>query len=530
MKRIPGTAYAVLLCVLIGLALAPGCSRSGDTAASSPGKKGGEAAHDYNVLLITLDTTRVDYLSCYDSSKGELTPNIDAIAADGVRFDFAIAQSSGTPMSHASILTGLNPYQHGVRVISAAGGYKLKSGIPTLATILSEHGWNTAAFLSAFTVSEYYDFNRGFDTYDNGLTQSPESIVREDRGGRMRWEQDKHQRRSDTTINQALTWLSTPRQKPFFLWIHLWDPHDRMILPPEEFLEPFLKPGLTEEEVKRAIYAAEIQFVDLQIGRLMTMLKERGWYEKTLIAIVADHGQGLGQHNWWSHRLLYQEDIHVPMILRGPDWPRKRTVDELVRTIDIAPTVLECLGIKAPLKPEGVSLLALMEGREIEPRMAYSDQIIEYDMVGIQIAEQRPKDNLSYCAMDRTWKLIYRYTYPEYSELFNVREDPHELKNVAAEHPEELRRLKQYLDECGGYVTAPFTELELPDERILNSLEALGYAGGSGDDDPEESTADKPAAAPPAAESQPTTRPCSQPTTQPVESESNAPKVEPIGP
>lgn len=484
-------------CTAVLLFLPTGCSKSDHSEGAGIA---GQSVKDYNVLLITLDTTRVDYLSCYDSSKGELTPNIDAVAADGVRFEFAIAQSAGTPMSHASILTGLNPYRHGVRVISAAGGYKLKPGLPTLATILAERGWHTGAFLSAFTVSEYYDFNRGFATFDNGLTQNPESIVVDDKGGRKRWDQDKHQRRSDVTVRQALTWLGLPRTTPFFLWIHLWDPHDRMILPPEEVVKPFIKPGMSPEETKRAIYAAEVFFVDQQLGRVFALLREKDWYERTLIVIVADHGQGLGQHDWWAHRLLYQEGIHVPLILRGPDWPKGRVAPELVRTTDILPTVLESLGINPPGGLDGLGLNELIAGRAGAPRMAYADQIIEYDLVGYQIATQRPKDKLNYCAMDRTWKLIYRYTHPDESELFNLADDPFELNNVLADHPEQFARLKKYLDECNGYVTRPFTEEALPDRSVLDSLSALGYIGQSHEDEDEEPPASQPTTAPEAAE------------------------------
>ena len=509
-RKLCAIQIAALL-AFVGASL-PGCSKSDGPDKTAPAKR------DYNVLLITLDTTRVDYLSCYDPSKAGLTPNIDAVAADGVRFEFTISQSAGTPMSHASILTGLNPYQHGVRVISAAGGYKLKPGIPTMATVLSENGWHTAAYLSAFTVSEYYDFNRGFDTFDNGLTQSVDSIIIENQGGRMKWEQDKHQRRSDVTVERALGWLRAPRQKPFFLWIHFWDPHDRMIMPPEELVKSFVKPGMSPDEVKRAIYSAEVNFVDEQVGKLLALLRESAQYDNTLIAIVADHGQGLGQHGWWSHRLEYQEDIHVPLILRGPEWPHGRLVGELTRTIDILPTILETLGITPPDKLEGESLVGLMEGRAEAPRMAYSDQIIEYDVVGFNIAQQRPKDNLSYVAMDRTWKLLYRYTYPQESELFNLIDDPHELKNIAAQHPDQFQRLKKYLDECDGYVTRPFTEEALPDKAIIKSLSALGYVGDVSEDDEsaEDAEADSAHSAP---ASQPASAPASQPASAPADLE-----------
>jgi arylsulfatase A-like enzyme len=499
MSRVSGIASAVAACVLC-CALGGGCSQS-----DGDGVAGGGSAKNlkkHNVLLVTLDTTRVDYLSCYDASKGELTPNFDAVAADAVRFDFAIAQSAGTPMSHASILSGLNPYQHGVRVISAAGGYKLSPRIATLTTVLKQHGWTTAAFLSAFTVSEYYGFDNGFDTFDNGLTQDAGTIVEDIDGGFRRWDQRRHQRRSDRTVDRALAWLQAKRSQPFFMWVHLWDPHDRMVLPPEEVLARFTTPGLAEDDYKRAIYRAECYYMDTQFGRLLEALKQGGQYDHTVMVIVADHGQGLGQHDWWSHRLLYQEDLHVPLLMRVPGWPRGRVVPELVRTVDIYPTVLESLGISVPGEVAGMGLRGLVAGESESPRVAYADQINKYDLVSAGIAEGRPKDDLLYCAMDRTWKLIYRYSYPDESELYNLAEDPHELKNLFARQPAQVRRLQAILDEHDGYVTAPFTEAELPDDATLRALQSLGYVGSSEDDD--EPNTEKA-----------TTQPTTQPTTLP---------------
>ena len=226
-------------CVLCAAAVA-GCSGSaGVDKSTGPGttpepssQDASRPQHDYNVLLVTLDTTRADYLGCYDAAHAELTPNLDALAADAVRFEFAIAQASATPVSHASILTGLNPYEHGVRVISADAGYKLSPEIPTLTTVLKGHGWATGAFLSSFTVSEYYGFDYGFDTFDSGLQRDVSRPFVRDRDGYARWPVGTGQRRSDATTDRALAWLAATKDRPFFLWVHYWDPHDWLVLPP----------------------------------------------------------------------------------------------------------------------------------------------------------------------------------------------------------------------------------------------------------------------------------------------------------
>jgi hypothetical protein len=355
-------------------------------------------------------------------------------------------------------------------------------------------------------VSEYYGFEHGFDTFDNGLTQDAETIVEDTDGGYQRWDQRRHQRRSDRTVDRALEWLHANDAEPFFMWLHLWDPHDRMVLPPKEVLARFVTSGLAEDDHKRAIYRAECYYMDAQFGRLLQALKQSGQYDNTVVVVVGDHGQGLGQHDWWSHRLLYQEDLHVPLIVRVPGRPTGTTVRELVRTVDIYPTVLEAIGLEAPAVIPGKSLHGLMDGKSEPPRLTYAEQINKYDLVSAGISQRRPKDDLLYCAMDRTWKLIYRYSYPDESELYDLAEDPRELNNLFARHPEQVRRLKATLDKHNGYVTAAFTDAALPDEAALRALEALGYIGSQEDEDKpdDEQTS-----------SGPTPNPATQPTTQP---------------
>ena len=501
MTRIVKANMIVAAC-LACCALCSGCSKSdsaadkGGTAAPHATLKSPEDLKKHNVLLVTLDTTRADYLSCYDSSKGKLSPNLDAIADDAVRFEFAITPAPSTPASHASILSGLWPFQHGVRVIAADAGYRLAPDTPTLTTVLKEYGWTTAAFLSAFTVSEHYGFDYGFDVFDNGLTQDASTILEDADDGRRTWVQMKHQRRSDATTDKAVAWLRSVKQRPVFMWVHYWDPHDRMVLPPEETLRRFVNPQMSEDETKRAIYRAEVNYMDAQFARLIAALKDGGLYEDTIIAIVADHGQGLGQHDWWPHRLLYQEQLHVPLLMRVPGWPTGKVVPQLVRTVDIYPTILEALGLQPRPGIAGVTLRGLMEGKQEQPRMAYTEVLNEYDL-NSSVTRKRPKDNLLYGAMDRTWKLIFRYTYPEESELYNLADDRHELNNLFGQKPKQEKRLRALLDEFDGYVTAPLGS-GAPAADVMEALESLGYVGGAEDyeDEPNQMEANEPATQP----------------------------------
>ncbi|MBU0638967.1 MAG: sulfatase [Planctomycetes bacterium] len=466
----------VAVSVLAGLVTA-GCSKT-------PGER---PKADYNVLLVTLDTTRADYLSCYGHTP-ETSPNLDALAREGIRFAKAISQSAATPVSHASILTGLNPYQHGVRVIYAEEGYRLPDNVPTLATLLKGHGWQTAAYLSSFTVSEFYGFDRGFDTFDSGLkVPAHESFQKGD--GVWLWPVKENQRRSDATTDQAIAGLKQA-QGPFCAWVHYWDPHDPQVLPPDDVMARFVSDGMDMPTRRRAIYAAEVFYMDSQFGRLIQYLKEAGEYEKTIIVVVADHGEGLGDHDWWFHRILYQEQIHVPLIMRVPGWPSGKVVSDLVRTVDIVPTILEALGAAPPAGVAGRSVRPLVEGQADTVRIAYADAINAFDL-NSKLAEQRPLDEMLHCATDGTWKLILRPRLEDQSELYNIKDDPRETKNLYAQESGHADRLKVELAKCNGFVNKPFGAAVDPD--VQARLRSLGYLGGDSSSTPPPAPTTRPA-------------------------------------
>jgi len=352
---------------------------------------------ELNLLLVTLDTTRRDHLGCYGG--GKLTPHLDALARDGVRFDMAMSTSGATPISHASIMTGLNPPGHGVRVIYAENGYYLEESIPTLATIFKEKSWHTGAFLSSFTVSSFFGFEKGFDTFDEGLQIPIAQSFTEQDNGFWSWPLHLNQRRSDETTNEAIE-LIRQKEKPFFAWVHYWDPHDAATIPPGPIMRRFVSRGMDDDEHKSGVYQADVHYMDSQFGRLIDSLKEQGLYENTIIVVVADHGQGLGDHGWWYHRILYQEQIQVPLIMRVPGWPVGAAVDDLVRTTDIAPTILKLLDLDIPAGIDGLDVSGLVNGTaDGPPRVAYADAINIFDL-NAGLVNERPDDALLYCAMD----------------------------------------------------------------------------------------------------------------------------------
>jgi arylsulfatase A-like enzyme len=426
------------------------------------------------VVLITLDTTRADALSCYGAPEGS-SPRLDGLAAEGTRFDLAMATSSVTPVSHASILTGLDNQRHGVRVISAEGGFRLRPGVATLATLLRERGYSTAAVHSAFPVSAHYGFDRGFDVFE-----SFEADFRVEQGGHF-WDVRTFQRRSDETTDLALEWLAGT-SAPYFLWVHYWDPHDGARLPPEEDLPADLPRGEGGWiPPSRELYAAEVRYMDRQIGRLLDGLRARGDWERALVVVVGDHGEGLDDHGWWGHRLLYQEQARVPLIVRAPGAEQGPSVDALVRTTDILPTVLDFLGVIPPEGVDGRSLRDLMAGRDDAPRAAFADQLNGYDL-NSSIAAHRPYDEFVYAVVEDGWKLLWRPAHPERSELFDLAADPGEASDLYAERPDQAVRLKRLLAEKAPWVTAPFPpENHGSDlDAAQRALQLLGYTGGEG--------------------------------------------------
>jgi len=433
----------------------------------------------YNVLLVTLDTTRVDHLGCYGYQKNT-SPRLDELAGDAVRFETAITTAAITPIAHASIFTGLNPYQHGVRIFYGPAGHYLEPSIPSLAPLLKSRGWRTGAFISAYPASERFGLHWGFDTFE---TEVAESVMEQDpslpfpiEGRWMNKKAAMAQRRADSTTDQALEWLSQA-ERPFYLWLHLFDPHDNTLVPPFQYFKEF---GHSKGDSLLPIHAydPEIFFMDQQLGRVLDFLKERGEYDRTLIVVVSDHGQGHGQHGWYLHRLLYQEQIHVPLIVRIPG-EKAGTIPDMVRTIDVMPTILDALAVQKPSNLEGKSLLGLIQGREEEaPRLAYAEALNLLDEHAPDFLPDMQKDNL-FCVFDGTWKLIYHKESPANSELYNLAEDPKELRNLAEQQPEVVARLAADIARSGAMKIEIKDPEEPMDPEAREKLNALGYTGGS---------------------------------------------------
>lgn len=400
------------------------------------------SSYPLNIILISLDCVRYDSLGCF-GYPGNVTPNIDTISRDSVIFEQAISQAPYTPASHASILTGLNPYRHGIQRMF---GRKLRENIPTVAEILRKRGYKTGAFVSATALSMEYGLNKGFDVYEDNFSN-----------GRAIGGIWGAMRPSKDTTKVALRWLRDNRKEQFFLFIHYFDAHDRSG-------KPF----------NRSSVQAELKGIDKEVGRLLKYLRRTGVYDQTLIIVTADHGDSFGEHGERSHReFLYDTTLRVPLIIKAPNNNGSHAVETQVRLIDIAPTILEYTGVEQnTFEFDGVSLVPLCSGRGSESELlAYSETSREKSELDFEVLT---RDLISIRTQE--FKYIYdRITGEE--QLYSLVDDPAETINIAVEKRGEAKRLQSILFEMISTKINNRTVTMTTDEvnKIKESLKTFGY-------------------------------------------------------
>src|SRR4051794_19338839 len=304
-----------------------------------------------DVYLITIDTLRADHVHCYGDANIQ-TPTLDALAADGARFTHAFTPSPITNTSHTTILTGLLPSSHGVTDFAIP----LAAEHATWAELLKAKGYHTAAFIGAVILDSNSlapGLNRGFDFYDN----FPEHAQTKERWGRV-------ERRGMDVAQHAEKWLTAHPSGPHFVWVHLYDPHD-----------PYEPPTPFSDKYKDRLYDGEIAYADSVLGNFVSYLKKQGWYDKALIVLTGDHGEGLGEHQEETHGIfLYDSTTHVPLIVKMPaKRAAAKVVDAQVRTLDILPTVLDVLRVAPPDGLDGQSLKSYISGTESANRTAIGE-------------------------------------------------------------------------------------------------------------------------------------------------------------
>ena len=425
---IAGTAAVVGLLVFF-LVISPARNRTG-TSGPAP----------LNVLLITLDTTRADHLGCYGYPQAE-TPHLDSLAREGIRFARAYCPAPLTLPSHCSIMSGLYPVGHGVR----NNGHDLPQGIRTLAEILKGQGYSTSAFVSSFSVDSRFGLGRGFDVYDDTFQSQ------------LPLKSQNSERRAEETFARFSRWLDNNGQNRFFAWVHYYDPH-----------LPYDPPPPYSEEFSGHPYDGEIAYMDQYVGALLERLKEKGILDKTIIIVAGDHGEGLGDKVETGHGLfLYEETLRVPLIFYNPRiFPRSQVIESEVRLVDVAPTILEMIGLKGEATGmQGRSLIDWIKGKA------------RSDLDGL-VETFYPRENFGWSELVGLVSGPWKFIQAPRPELYDLKNDPGERINIYGSSVEKAGELKKILEReilrsssssagAGGNLPARAEDLE--------KLKSLGY-------------------------------------------------------
>ena len=394
---------------------------------------------DLSVLLISIDTLRADALGAY-GHPSVATPWMDRLAREGVRFETAHAHNVITLPSHANLLSGLYPLRHGVRDNS---GFRVPPDTETLATRLRAKGYRTAAFVSAFPLDSRFGLDRGFDVYDDRLGA----------GSQLERAFEMAERRGPSTVAAAVSWLESQQGSKTFCFVHLYEPHF-----PYEPPEPFA----TRFRADR--YHGEVSATDAALETLLRPLLDAGASGRTLVILTADHGEALGEHGEETHGIFaYEATLRVPLIFYAPRILRPAVVGTPVRHVDVVPTVLDALGQAVPPDLPGRSLLSVAAGGS-EAAPSYFEALSSSLNQGWAPLRGVLRDGVKYVDLPLP-------------ELYDLRTDPREEKNLAATEPEALEAMRALLARFRAEDRG--VERGAEDEATLERLRALGYVAGA---------------------------------------------------
>ena len=406
-----------------------------------------------NVLLVTIDTLRADRVGAFGGPPG-LTPAFDRLAAAGVRFEAAWAAAPLTLPSHASLMTALDPPHHGLR---ANGVGRLPDGIATLASAMAASGWRTAAFVGAFVLDHRFGLDRGFATYDDEIPKVPgrRSGLEAERPGRV-------------VVDRALAWLEAERHSrpgepappPFFLWVHLYDPH-----------APYEPPEPYRSRYAGRPYDGEVAEADAQLGRLLDALDRLGLAAGTIVAVAADHGEALGDHGEPTHGLLlYEPTLHVPAALRAPGLAPRR-ISEPVGLVDLGRTLAGLAGVSWPRPPEGGPA---PDGRDLSADLRAGRTPVRVDLY----AETEYPRLFGWSPLAASRRGPLKYIRAPRPELYDLVADPGETRDLSGDRRREAAGLAVSLEAVRSSArqaaAAPGSDAE-----ARARLASLGYVAGT---------------------------------------------------
>ena len=407
---------------------------------------GGVDPRALNLLVITLDTTRADRLGAYGYQNAG-TPNLDALARDGVLFEHASTSAPLTLPAHSTLFTGRFPPAHGVR---DNGGYFLSDSEETLAEMLKGRGYATGGFIAAYVLDSKWGISQGFDTYFDDFDLSKYKV----------FSMGAIQRPGNEVVDRALPWIDQHRGSRFFAWIHLYDAHTPYN-PPEPFASRYPNDR----------YQGEVSFSDAQVGRVIDFLRERGLMDRTVIVVMGDHGESLNDHGEATHGFfIYESVMHVPLIVRAPfSAMLHRRVEEPVRSVDVTPTVLDLLGVPKPaVVMDGQSITPLMTGARNEMGLeAYAEAVY-------------PLHHFGWSDLRALRQGRYKLIAAPRPELYDLQTDPFERTNVFGERRALGDRMLGRLAEMEKHFeasAAPKSEAVEVDPDARARLAALGYVG-----------------------------------------------------
>ena len=409
-----------------------------------------------NVLIIVVDCLRADHLGIY-GYKRETSPAIDSFGKEAVRFNRAITQATWTLPSITTLMTGLYPHAHRVHFPNI----KIPAGYNLVSEIYDRAGWITGGIVACTYASKELNFNQGFDFFDQslGLGAAKNPTAKQ-------------------LTDKVVGFLETVKTAPFFLYLHYFDPH-MDYAPPAEFRSFGSRPV--------DLYDGEIAYTDRELGRLFEWMKKKGIWENTIVVLTADHGEELGEHrNVFEHgSTVYQAVAHVPLIIKAPGL-KPGVVESVVGLVDLAPTLLELTGMPAnePVDFDGISLAGLLKdpsqkkGRSTDKTALSNAGRTQYSSSMLNAADLS-LINLT-CAVSDTWKLIKNFRSGAV-ELYCLRDDPNEKKNLAEKYPEIVvaleRQLKQHIDSCKSKASrlGQIDFEKIRDQKTIEMLRSLGY-------------------------------------------------------
>jgi len=436
-----GTAVCALVLAAAWWYVARGGSIAAPDGADLGRTTAGVRPADLNVIVITLDTTRWDRIGAYGDASAS-TPNLDRLATEGVLFEQAIAAVPLTLPSHSTMFTGLLPPRHGVR---DNGGYVLDPRHTTLATVLKQGGWRTGAFVGAFVLDSKWGLDQGFEAY----------VDRFDVAKYKAASLGDVARRGSEVVDNAMPWLEAQAGQRFFAWLHFYDAHSPYD-PPEPFKTRF----------RDRPYAGEIAYVDDQIGRVLRWLESRGLADRTVVAVIGDHGESLTEHGEGTHGLfIYEATTRVPFIVRAPyDRMRGRRVRSVVRSEDLMPTLLGLVGTRAPGDLQGLSLIPLLTGATADLNLeAYSESFY-------------PRNHYGWSELKALRSGRFKYIETTRPELYDLERDPGETVNLFEDRRPLADRMAAALARLATEAPGAAGPSSV-DPETRERLAALGYIG-----------------------------------------------------